>query len=96
MTESRPEPDAARRFLTWQPGTKFTRTDGRVAVRYLWSLLYRAARRNAARVDDARRSLAALARRVGSISTELNTLRVRVDRLERAEAERHRRATRRS
>lgn len=80
--------DAARRFLGTQPQTKFKHNDTRVAVRYLWSLLYRAVRREHARLDQTLRSLSALARRIGGLSTELDTLRVRVERLERLERER--------
>lgn len=80
--------DVARQFLGTRPQTKFKHNDTRVAVRYLWSLLYRAVRREHARLDQALRSVSALARRIGGLSTELDTLRVRVERLERLERER--------
>lgn len=55
----------------------------REGLRYLWSLLYRAVRREHTRVENALRGVASLARRVGNITTELTELRSRVDRLER-------------
>lgn len=72
---------AARRFIV-RPSGKFDREDRR-AIKHLWSLLYRAVRGNAQAVDRALRSIAAIARRLGAISTELTALRSRVEQLER-------------
>jgi hypothetical protein len=56
------------------------------SVRRLWSLLYRATRRHAVRVDALGRIVFALAGRVTTTSNDLDELRGRVDALER---ERH-------
>jgi hypothetical protein len=72
----------ARRFIT-RPTGKFSRED-RAAIKHLWSLLYRAFRRDAQRVDRALRSIASVSRRLGAINVELTALRSRVERLERA------------
>jgi hypothetical protein len=65
-------------------GTSGKRTPGdRDGLRYLWSLLYRAVRREHTRVENALRSVASIARRLGAISTELTELRSRVEQLER-------------
>jgi hypothetical protein len=74
--------DGARRFMARGTSGKLTPGD-RDGLRYLWSLLYRAVRREHTRVENALRSVASIARRLGAISTELTELRSRVERLER-------------
>lgn len=77
---------AARRYLTRRPTGKIDRhppDEDRAAIRQLWSLLYRAVRRDAQRVNYALRSVGALARRIGSMSTQLTALTSRVEALER-------------
>lgn len=75
----------ARRFITVRQPTGKLSAGDREGLRYLWSLLYRAVRREHARLENALRGIASLARRVGNISTELTDLRYRVERLERLE-----------
>lgn len=76
----------ARRYLARRPTGKFqrvARVEERVAIRHLWSLLYRAVRRDAQRLNDVLRSVAALARRIGGLATQLTALTSRVEALER-------------